>query len=112
MIYKSFDIVIVPFPFVDSSLTKVRPALVLSNHESNKQGSVVLVMITSAQHNKRFNDVLITNLESTNLPSASIIRMKLFTLDLTLVHKKIGVLSERDQMAFKKIFKQLFKDLI
>lgn len=112
MIYKSFDIVIVPFPFVDSLQTKIRPALVMSDVEFNKEGSVILVMISSALHQPRHHDHIITDLVSTNLPSASLIRMKLFTLDNRLIHKKIGQLGKIDQAAFKKIFRQVCNGLL
>ncbi len=112
VIYKSFDIVIVPFPFVDSLQTKIRPALVLSDAEFNRDGSVILVMISSALHQQRAHDHVIADLVSTNLPSASLIRMKLFTLDNRLIHKKIGQLGEIDQVAFKKIFRQVCNKLL
>ena len=34
-IYERFDVVVVPFPFVDSPTTKPRPALVLSTRAFN-----------------------------------------------------------------------------
>lgn len=111
MTYKTFDIVIVPFPFVDSNVTKVRPALILSSHKSNEQGSIILAMITSAQHNKKWNDVLISDLSVAGLSVASIIRMKVFTLDASSVYKKIGVLDMQSQVEFKKTFKHSFNDL-
>lgn len=107
MIYKSFDIVIVPFPFIDSLQTKMRPALVVSDHEFNKEGSAILAMITSATHNPRAHDHTIVDLISTKLPSASLIRLKLFTLDNRLIKKKIGCLGKIDQITFKKIFQKV-----
>lgn len=111
MTFKSFDIVIVPFPFVESKLTKIRPALVLSNEKFNKNGSIILSMITSAKHVKKSGDIVITNLKSANLSFASIVRVKLFTVDLSVIHKKIGVLDKVDQSTLKENFKNIFLDL-
>ncbi len=55
MIYKPFDVVVVPFPFTDSGQAKRRPALVLSQHSNfgNKIGHSILAIITS-QKNANF----------------------------------------------------------
>lgn len=111
VIYKSFDIVVTPFPFIDTVQSKIRPALVVSHEQFNKTGFVILAMITSAQHQKRLSDTQIVDLKSANLTAASIIRMKLFTLDIRIIHKKIGQLGEADQKKFKEAFHSLFNDL-
>ena len=99
MTYKQFDVVVVPFPFTDSSATKKRPALVISNaatfNKSTKKS--VMAMITTASHASWALDVPITDLASAGLKAKSIIRMKLFTLDDALVIKKIGKLGASDR---------------
>ena len=91
MAYKPGDVVRVPFPFVDSGATKHRPALVLSAEKYNStHGHSVMAMITSANHSRWHSDVSISNLGSTGLPSPSIVRFKLFTLDNRLVTSAIG----------------------
>jgi len=47
MIYSRYDVVTVPFPFVDRPKTKKRPAVVLSNMEFNKSNHTILAMITT-----------------------------------------------------------------
>lgn len=90
-----FDVVVVPFPFVDSDLTKRRPALVISAREFNKQGQPILAMITSAEHVRWPSDVAI-DWKKSGLPRPGIVRMKLFTLDNRLVERKAGCLSGAD----------------
>ncbi len=101
MTYEAFDVVVVPFPFTDRSTTKRRPALVLSDAKAfNKQvGQSVLAMITSARHSDWPLDVKIEDLDSAGLPSASVVRMKLFTLDDQLVIRKAGALAANDRKA-------------
>lgn len=97
MDYKAGDIVRVPFPFVDSGATKYRPALVLSAETYNAtHGHSGMAMITSAKHSRWPSDVSISNLGSTGLPSPSIVRFKLFTLDNRLVTSAIGRLGRDD----------------
>jgi mRNA interferase MazF len=99
--FEAFDVVVVPFPFTDRNTTKRRPALVLSDAGAfNKQsGHLVLAMITSARHSDWPLDVEIKGLDAAGLPSASVVRMKLFTLAIPLVIRKARVLSPEDQGA-------------
>ncbi len=98
MTFNRFDVVVVPFPFTDRSTTKRRPALVLSDTNCfNKQvGQCVLAMITSAHHSDWPLDVEIADLEAAGLTSASVVRMKLFTLDNRLIIRQAGRLSSAD----------------
>ena len=95
-IYKLHDVVVVPFPFTDRDATKRRPALVISDAKSLNIDKSILVMITSSSHQPWPLDVTIEDLGSTGLNAPSIIRMKLFTLDNSLILKTIGKLSHQD----------------
>lgn len=101
MTFKAFDVVVVPFPFTDKTTTKRRPALVLSQANSfNKRiAHSVLAMITSASNPNWPLDIEIEDIDSAGLPFASIVRMKLFTLDDQLVIRKAGSLNTKDQIA-------------
>ncbi len=109
MTFEAFDVVVVPFPFTDRTTTMRRPALVLSDAGSfNKQvGQSVLTMITSASNSDWPLDVNIQDLDDAGLPSASIVRMKLFTLDDKLVIRKAGALAEQDRAAVSTALRQL-----
>ena len=109
--YKAFDVVVVPFPFTDRTSTKRRPALVLSNAKSFNQpvGQSVLAMITSATHSAWPLDITITSLDATGLTSASMIRMKLFTLDHQLIIRKAGSLAAQDRATVQQVLKKLFE---
>jgi mRNA interferase MazF len=112
-IYKTFDVIVVPFPFVESNKTKNRPALVLSSqkHFNQELGSTICAMITSTQ-NVWPLDVPITNLKSCGLEKESKIRLKVFTLDNRLIKTRIGKLSLQDQEALQEIISLAFEDLI
>ncbi len=109
MTFETFDVVVVPFPFTDRTTTKRRPALVLSDAKAfNKQvGQSVLAMITSARNSNWPLDVEIENLDSAGLPSASVVRMKLFTLDDQLVIRKAGALAENDRKSVSTTLRRL-----
>ncbi len=108
MIYKIFDVVLVPLPFTDHNADKKRPALVLSDHDSfnDLTENCVLAMITSAKNPGWPLDVPIGSLKA-GLSKPSKVRMKLFTLDRRLIIKKIGGLAAKDQQAVKKSLQEL-----
>jgi len=113
-IYKTFDIVVVPFPFTDTVQTKNRPAVIISSYKkfNNPTGHTILAMITSAEHNKWPLDTFITNFKTCGLLKPSLIRLKLFTLDNRLIKKKIGELASQDKNELKKQFSFTFQDFV
>ena len=113
MSYKAFDVVVVPFPFTDRATSKRRPALVLSDAAAfNSQvGHTVLAMITSAKNSDWPLDIDISGLDSAGLPAASVVRMKLFTLDDSLIIRKAGALAVADKLNVSKVMRELFPSL-
>ncbi len=98
MIYKAYDVVVVPFPFTDSQTRKKRPALVLSEQIFNEQsGNCILAMITSQKNPDWINDVLIGSIQKAGLKSPSKVRMKIFTLDSNFILRKLGELAKKDR---------------
>lgn len=97
MTFDRWQVVVVPFPFVDSPQAKRRPALVLSGTELNRSGHTILGMITTKAQPAWPGDVPIRDRESAGLPRACIVRLKLFTLDNRLMIKRLGRLSAADR---------------
>jgi len=64
-------------------------------------------MITSAKNSDWPLDTEIHDLDSAGLPSASIVRMKLFTLDDRLIIRKAGNLGEADRANVSKAIQEL-----
>lgn len=109
-IYKPFTVLAVPFPFTDSSQIKKRPALVISSKTYQKETDhISLLMITSSKHSQWYGDYLITELEPTGLTAKSIVRQKIFTIDMRLILKEIGILSEKDK---KEVSKRLQEHIL
>jgi mRNA-degrading endonuclease toxin of MazEF toxin-antitoxin module len=110
MTYEPFDVVVVPFPFTDSPKTKRRPALVLS--QKSDFGAIiehsVLAMITSQKNEPWPLDIAIKNKKQSGLTAASVVRMKLFTLDNRFILRRIGHLSKTDQEQVKKNLSKIF----
>ncbi len=109
--YNQFDVVVVvPFPFTDSGTTKRRPALMLSNAETFniRMHKGVMAMITTATHQPWALDMSITDLSLAGLKAESIVRMKLFTLDYSIIVRQIGHLGEADTDEVMASMQKLF----
>jgi mRNA interferase MazF len=106
---EQFDVVSVPFPFTDSAKEKRRPALVISSSTAfNDQiGHSVMAMITSAKNLPWPLDIPIADLGQSGLPAASVVRMKLFTLDHRLIVARLGALAENDRYAVQQALRTL-----
>ncbi len=97
MIFEKNDVVVVPFPFTDKVDSKRRPVVVLSNSEfHHSTNHVIVVMITTAKNSDWLSDLVIQNTKLAGLTSPCVIRMKVFTLSINLILKRIGKLSAAD----------------
>ena len=103
MTYDRWDIVEVPFPFVDRVKFKFRKAVVVSRSEFQKQNAAcILMMITSATQSEWLGDTLIKDLNAAGLKKACVARLKVFTLQDSLIRTKVGRLSSLDQQQVEK----------
>jgi len=109
--YESGDVVVVPFPFTYRQTSKRRPALVISSGPvfNNLSGHLVLAMITSEKNAPWPLDVPLKDLDSAGLPSPSVVRMKLFTLDQRLIVRKAGKLADIDQSGVSTALNNLLR---
>ncbi|MBW2574297.1 MAG: type II toxin-antitoxin system PemK/MazF family toxin [Deltaproteobacteria bacterium] len=96
MICNRFDVVVVPFPFIDRPVAKKRPALVLSNADFNGSNHSILAMITTKHYPPWPGDSKIQDYETAGLNTLCLVRFKLFTLDNRLILRKIGHLTHND----------------
>ena len=100
------DVAIVPFPFTDMAVAKPRPALALSAAKANDEnGNTVFAMITTAARSHWPSDVPLADPAAAGLSAASLVRVKLFTLDNRLISRKIGALSTRDRMTVRRMLR-------
>jgi mRNA interferase MazF len=93
--FEAFDVVVVPFPYVDRLAEKRRPALVISNRKLTGHGVIWLAMITSAENAPWRSDVAITDLIRAGLPAPSVIRpAKIACIDPSRIDRRVGRLDK------------------
>lgn len=103
---RSFDVVLVPFPYSDRLAEKRRPALVVSHDDlPDILGRVWVAMITSSA-TSLLGDARIDDLQQAGLPVSSTLRAsKIATLDADRVIRILGRLSPRDEDAARAALK-------
>ena len=108
--YRKWDIILVPFPFTDLTAVKKRPALVVSPDVYNRTGAdLVIAFITSSTNmNPRPGDHRIQFWKESGLPKASLLRMKLATIDRDIVIKKLGRLHKAEQKDVCDVLSEFF----
>ena len=99
-IFDVWDIVKVPFPYMDRPVRQRRPALVVVAGEIEvAHGLLWLLMITSAENRGWPDDVGILDLDGAGLPAPSIVRpAKIATVDARDA-QRLGTLSIVDREA-------------
>ena len=105
--FKQGDICIVPFPFSNLQAVKQRPVLIIS--KDNNSDDVITCGITSYLKDSA-HSVLINaeNLSQGFIPTQSRIKVnKLFTLEKSLIIKKIARLNTHTLSLVKKKFTEL-----
>jgi mRNA interferase MazF len=108
MICDPGEVVVVPFPFTDQARTKRRPALVLSGHTYNQRNAhTVVAMVTSTKPSAWHLDTPF-DWGAAGLARASIVRMKLATLDNRIIIRKVGKLLPADWTAVMRNFQQIY----
>ncbi|MCG2588227.1 type II toxin-antitoxin system PemK/MazF family toxin [Rhodohalobacter sulfatireducens] len=106
---KTWDIVLVPFPFTNLQTTKKRPALIISPDNYNKGPDFIILFITSnVKSFGRTGDTIIKKWKESGLPNPSMIRMKFATLERSMILKKIGNLNNTDRERVRKTILDFF----
>ena len=97
--YRSWDIVVVPFPFADQKTNKVRPAVIVSTDIlRQRNGKYIVAMITSATNAAQYGDVSISELGAAGLPIASVVRAsKVAVIEDQDILKRVGTLPTADR---------------
>ena len=88
------DIVLIPFPYSDLTLSKKRPALIISNEKINKMQDRICCLVTSKPHK---DDLRITKdcFEEGSLPFESFIKPhRIFTIHEDIILKKFCTIND------------------
>lgn len=100
MICDHWDVVAVPFPFMERPAVKRRPALVISTRPFNEaNGHSIMAMITAALLDAWPDDHRLLRPDEAGLRHDCRVRWKVFTLPNEMIVKRIGELADEDREA-------------
>jgi mRNA interferase MazF len=106
------DLLLVPFPFSDQTGKKVRPVIVLSNDEFNKNSDDILVVgVTSSISKNKYTISLINkDLIEGNLVTSCYIKVEnILKIEKNIIIKKIGKLKQDKFNLIKKIIFEIIE---
>lgn len=110
MTFSRWDVISVPFPFVEGHATKRRPALVVSTDAFHQAHDACFgAMITTARNLRdvRPDDIEIADLASAALPRPCVIRLaRLATFEWSDSIWRVGTLNPRERPAVAALLKR------
>jgi mRNA interferase MazF len=97
--YSKTDVILVRYPFADLTGTKVRPAVVINAPHVSRD--LFIVALTSRTSGLLPGEFLLTDWSAAGLHVPTAVKRSLFTVQNTLVAKKVGRLrkADTDQLA-------------
>lgn len=106
--YKKWDVVAVPFPFIEGTEAKKRPALVVSSDTLHATHRIYwAMMITTAKAGARPDDIHIGNPKGAGLPADCVIRPgRMTTLGEAQIERRIGVIGAKERNAVANILRR------
>lgn len=104
--YRQRDIILMPFPFSDLTLNKVRPALIISN--SNLENDKICMLITSKESNDGIT-IKKSDLETTLHLKSYVKPHRIFTISQDKIIKKINTISEEFHQSLLKELNKITK---
>lgn len=98
------DIVLVPFPFIDQSTTKKRPAVVVSSAAYNRERPDYIIMAVTSRTKP---SPTLDDWQKAGLLRLSMIKPVMATIERGLVLWRLGSLDLQDQAALKGVLSDI-----
>ncbi|MBN2520204.1 MAG: type II toxin-antitoxin system PemK/MazF family toxin [Bacteroidales bacterium] len=108
------SIVLVPFPFDDFSVTKVRPALCLTGGISKYNHVIIAFISSKIPEDLIDSDIIVMkdslNWKGTGLTVDSVIRLhKIVTIPKSLIKRRLGKINKSIEIEIKERIQKIFE---
>lgn len=95
MNYSKGDIILLPYPFTDLSIRKVRPAIVVGS-DKGKYEDIFVVPLTSKVNDLSDGEFILESWQASGLNVPSAVKRGCILIDTGMIISKVGVLSGKD----------------
>jgi mRNA interferase MazF len=110
--FRRWDLISVPFPFVEGYEAKRRPALVISTeafHAAHRACFAAMVTTARNMQDVRKDDIAIAEWAKAGLPIACVVRLaRLSTFEASPAIRRLGALAAVDRRAVAALIKPWF----
>nr|WP_242411970.1 type II toxin-antitoxin system PemK/MazF family toxin [Cyanobacterium sp. IPPAS B-1200] len=104
MNYSKYDLILVRYPFSDLSSSKVRPAIIVNAPHPSQD--YFIVPLSSRIQNLQAGEFVLTDWQNVGLNVPSFVKRGIFTIEKSLIIKKIGNLTPQDINILEQSLKQ------
>ena len=104
MNYSKNDVILVSYPFSDLSVTKIRPAIIVNGKHPSQD--YFIVPLSSRTKNLLPGEFILQDWQIAGLNVETSVKRGIFTIQESLIIKKIGVLSQGDMETLETTIKQ------
>lgn len=104
MPYSFGSVILVPFPFTDQTISKKRPAVVISSQGYNDARADIIVMAITSQLRATIGgyDLALDLWQEAGLLKPSAVKPVIATLEQSLVDRVLGTLATSDQAGLRE----------
>lgn len=97
------DVILVPFPFTDQTISKQRPAVVISTAAYNNMRPDIILMAITSQFGASvgIGEVWLSGWQAAGLLKPSAIKPVIATLEQNLIVRQLGLLSVDDAQSLR-----------
>ena len=112
-VFKTWEVVKVPFPYTDRPVQQRRPALVVGTGSiQDRHGLIWVMMITSSKNQAWPEDVSVSDLGKAGLPISSVVRTaKIATIEASTA-EALGTLCIADREAVRKQISRILENIL
>jgi mRNA interferase MazF len=105
MTYHFGDVVLVPFPFTDQSITKRRPAVIVSSEAYHRERADLILMAITSQVRSvpTIGEAVVAHWQTAGLLKPSVIKPLLTTIEVSLILRQLGRLHPDDEQALRQV---------
>ncbi|WP_324281811.1 type II toxin-antitoxin system PemK/MazF family toxin [Cyanobacterium aponinum UTEX 3222] len=104
MSYSKYEIILVRYPFSDLSSSKVRPAIIINSPHPSQD--YFIVPLSSRTQNLLSGEFVLKDWQNVGLNVVSSVKRGIFTIQESLIIKKIGSLTHDDIKTLEESLKE------